>query len=79
MKQLAGAGLDVFEKEPPALDNPLLHMPNVIGTPHGLSHTEESFDRCAEYTQDNVLALLDGQLPPYLVNTTVKWRALAAV
>jgi D-3-phosphoglycerate dehydrogenase / 2-oxoglutarate reductase len=74
--QIAGAGLDVFEKEPPALDNPLLHMPNVIGTPHGLSHAEESFDRCASYTQDNVLALLDGKLPPYLVNKTVSWRSL---
>jgi D-3-phosphoglycerate dehydrogenase len=74
--RLAGAGLDVFEVEPPARDNPLLGMPNVIGTPHGLSHTDESMLRCATMTEDNVLALLDGRLPPYLVNRTVHWRAL---
>jgi phosphoglycerate dehydrogenase-like enzyme len=74
--RLAGAGLDVFEVEPPARDNPLLEMPNVICTPHGLSHTDESMLRCASMTEENVLALLDGRLPPYLVNRDVQWRAL---
>jgi D-3-phosphoglycerate dehydrogenase len=74
--QIAGAGLDVFETEPPEQDNPLLHMPNVIGTPHGLGHAEESLLRCAGMTEENVLALIDGRLPPYLVNPTVKWRTL---
>jgi D-3-phosphoglycerate dehydrogenase / 2-oxoglutarate reductase len=74
--RIAGAGLDVFEVEPPATDNPLLHMPNVIGTPHGLSHAEESVARCAAMTQENVLAILDGRLPPYLVNPGVRWRVL---
>jgi phosphoglycerate dehydrogenase-like enzyme len=76
---IAGAGLDVFEKEPPDTDNPLLAMPNVIGTPHGLSHAEESFARCAAMTQESVLALLDGRLPEYTVNKQVKWRLPALV
>jgi phosphoglycerate dehydrogenase-like enzyme len=76
--RIAGAGLDVFEVEPPATDNPLLQMPNVIGTPHGLSHAEESVARCAAMTQDNVLAMIDGRLPPYLVNPGVRWRVLQA-
>jgi phosphoglycerate dehydrogenase-like enzyme len=74
--QLAGAGLDVFETEPPRTDNPLLHMDNVIGTPHGLSHADESLRRCATMTEDNVLAIVDGQLPPYIVNPKVRWRVL---
>jgi D-3-phosphoglycerate dehydrogenase / 2-oxoglutarate reductase len=74
--QIAGAGLDVFETEPPAPDNPLLHMPNVIGTPHGLGHAAESIRRCAAMTEDNVLAMLDGRLPPYIVNPGVQWRIL---
>jgi len=74
--RLAGAGLDVFETEPPRVDNPLLQMDNVIGTPHGLSHAEESVRRCAAMTEDNVLAMLDGRLPPYIVNPGVRWRVL---
>jgi D-3-phosphoglycerate dehydrogenase len=74
--QIAGAGLDVFETEPPERDNPLLKMPNVVATPHALPRTAESFRRCAEMTQENVLALLDGRLPPYTVNRNVKWRVL---
>jgi phosphoglycerate dehydrogenase-like enzyme len=73
-QRLAGAGLDVFETEPPALDNPLLHMDNVIGTPHGLGHADESLRRCAAMTEANVLALIDGRLPPYIVNPHVQWR-----
>jgi D-3-phosphoglycerate dehydrogenase len=74
--RLAGAGLDVFETEPPAIDNPLLGMSNVIGTPHGLSHADESLRRCAAMTEENVLAIIDGRLPPYQVNREVRWRVL---
>jgi len=72
--QLAGAGLDVFETEPPRPDNPLLQMDNVIGTPHGLSHAAESLRRCASMTEENVLAIVAGNLPPYVVNPQVRWR-----
>jgi D-3-phosphoglycerate dehydrogenase / 2-oxoglutarate reductase len=68
---LAGAGLDVFETEPPDPANPLLHMENVIGTPHGLSHAHESVGRCASMTEDNVLAIIAGRVPPYIVNPAV--------
>ncbi len=72
--RLAGAGLDVFEIEPPQVDNPLLQMDNVIATPHGLSHADESVRRCAEMTEENVLSIVDGRLPPYIVNPQVNWR-----
>lgn len=74
--QIAGAGLDVFETEPPKLDNPLLAMPNVIATPHALPRSAESQRRCAEMTQESVLALLDGRLPRYTANRDVHWRVL---
>jgi D-3-phosphoglycerate dehydrogenase / 2-oxoglutarate reductase len=73
--RLAGAGLDVFEKEPPDPANPLLHMDNVIGTPHGLSHAVESVARCSEMTEENVLAIIEGRIPLYIVNPQVSWRA----
>jgi len=72
--KIAGAGLDVFETEPPAKDNPLLSMPNVIGTPHGLGQASEARRRCATMSEENMLSLIAGKLPELTVNREVKWR-----
>jgi D-3-phosphoglycerate dehydrogenase len=76
--QIAGAGLDVFEKEPPAKDNPLLHMANVIATPHGLGQAAEARRRNAQMAERSMLSLINGELPELTVNRDVKWRFLDA-
>jgi D-3-phosphoglycerate dehydrogenase / 2-oxoglutarate reductase len=58
---LAGAGLDVFDREPPSSDNPLLRLPQVILAPHMAGVTKESFDRMAVAVATNLLDLLDGR------------------
>ncbi len=59
--RLAGAGLDVFDPEPPDPDHPLLHMPSVIASPHVAGVTEESWVAMAVMTAQNILGVLDGQ------------------
>jgi len=58
---LAGAGLDVFDREPPSPDNALLGLPNVITAPHMAGVTKESFDRMAVAVATNLLDVLDGK------------------
>lgn len=60
-RKIAGAGLDVFDKEPPDIDNPLLKLPNVIKAPHMAGVTVESRRRMAMQAAQNVLSVFDGK------------------
>lgn len=60
---IAAAGLDVFEQEPVSLDNPLLHMDNVVVTPHLAGSTEERVDRALVFSFENARRVLNGETP----------------
>jgi D-3-phosphoglycerate dehydrogenase len=59
--KLAGAGLDVFQQEPPAVPYPLSELPNVVVAPHVAGVTWEAVDRMSEQTARNILSVLDGE------------------
>jgi D-3-phosphoglycerate dehydrogenase/(S)-sulfolactate dehydrogenase len=56
--KLSGAALDVFEKEPPAADNPLFDCANFIGTPHLGGSTEDAQDKVAVIVCESMLEYL---------------------
>lgn len=68
---LAGAGLDVWEKEPPPTDHPLLRLDTVIATPHTAGITEDSRARVARYAAEQLLDIFDGLDPPRPINPEV--------
>ena len=59
-KKIAGAGIDVFEKEPADLSHPLLALSNLVVAPHMAGVTKESMDRMAVAAVENILSVLDG-------------------
>ena len=67
-QQIAGAGLDGWEKEPVSPDHLLLKLDNVVGTPHRLAATWESLDRVCQGIADNIRRVLNGQAPLNAVN-----------
>jgi len=66
--RISGAAIDVYDPEPPRPGNPLLHMENVIVTPHFCAMTEESLYNMATVVAQGVLDVLEGRRPQYLVN-----------
>jgi D-3-phosphoglycerate dehydrogenase len=74
---IAGAALDVMEQEPPARDNGLLGLPNVLLTPHTAGYSLNSLAQNRRETIDEVIRVLGGEWPSALVNPAVKARARA--
>jgi glyoxylate reductase len=69
--QIAGAALDVLEKEPPDADDPIFTLPNVICFPHIGTATEETRRAMRGLAVENLLAVLTGKRPPAPVNPQV--------
>ena len=74
---LAGAGLDVWDQEPPPPDHPLLAMENVFATFHTGGVTHEARRTVARVAADQIAALLAGVRPPRVVNPEA-WPACEA-
>jgi len=71
-RRIAGAALDVFEKEPIDPDDPLLELDNVVLTPHIGSASIETRKKMAMIAAENLVSVLRGVEPPNLVNPEVR-------
>jgi glyoxylate reductase len=69
--RIAGAGIDVFDPEPVAADEPLLALDNVVVVPHVGGASLPTRERMAETAARNLLAVLRGDPPPSCVNPEV--------
>jgi phosphoglycerate dehydrogenase-like enzyme len=70
-RRIAGAGLDVLETEPPAADDPILKLDNVILTPHALCWTDQCFAGNGAADVKAVLDIQHGRVPTGIVNRKV--------
>ena len=77
--RVSGAGLDVLEKEPPDLQNPLLKMENVILSPHMGFYSEESIKELNMRTAESVADVLLRKWPRSVVNREVKGKTRASI
>ncbi|MBV7335564.1 2-hydroxyacid dehydrogenase [Chloroflexi bacterium TSY] len=66
--QIAGAALDVLEAEPPALDNPLFDLDNVLLTPHTAGVTRDTWPRRGAFIFENLQRVWNGEAPMAVVN-----------
>ncbi len=70
-KAIAGAGLDVWSKEPPPADHPLLQFDNVLASPHTAGVTKEARANMGRIAAEQMLDALDGKRPPRMINPEV--------
>lgn len=70
-KVIAGAGTDVFCNEPPKPDDPLLHCPNLIVSPHSAAQTREAVIRMAQMCVQGCLSVLEGKKWPHVADRAV--------
>ena len=66
--RIQGAGLDVFETEPPDPDDPLLKLENVILSPHALCWTDECFEGMGRQACQSIVDIAEGRVPEAVVN-----------
>ncbi len=71
---IAGAGLDVLEKEPPNREDPLLAMENVILTPHNGFYSDPAVERMHVRAAEEVIEALSGRWPRGLLNAELRTR-----
>jgi D-3-phosphoglycerate dehydrogenase / 2-oxoglutarate reductase len=70
-KRIAGAGLDVWSKEPPPPEHPLLQLDNVLASPHTAGVTHEARENMGRIAAEQLLDALDGKRPPRIINPEV--------
>lgn len=74
---LSGAGIDVWDREPPPLDHPLLAFPNLVASFHTAGVSREARRNMAAIAAEQIVGVLKGGRPPRLINPEV-WPAYAA-
>ena len=70
-KRIAGAGLDVWSKEPPPPEHPLLQFDNVLASPHTAGVTKEARENMGRIAAEQILDAFDGKRPPRIINPEV--------
>ena len=70
-KRIAGAGLDVWSKEPPPPEHPLLQFDNVLASPHTAGVTREARENMGRIAAEQLLDALDGKRPSRIINPEV--------
>jgi D-3-phosphoglycerate dehydrogenase len=74
---IAGAGIDVYDREPPAPDFPLFSAPNAILTPHLAWYSEDAAWRIRELIVLEIERLVAGQPPRYIAKPPAKAESRA--
>jgi D-3-phosphoglycerate dehydrogenase len=77
-RRIAGAGLDVFDPEPPRSDDPLFALDTVVLAPHSIAMTDELISHCGALVIQAVLDVMHGREPQGIVSRRAvehpEWR-----